>query len=87
MLKPYKIINDAWIELLEGPYEGIVYKYGRVQLIEEGDTLRIKFDYEVVGGQQMDSNFVQYIGPILTDLIDEGVMNNSITYTGGVNED
>jgi hypothetical protein len=86
MLKPYKIINDHWIELTEGPYEGIVYKYGRVELIEEDDLLRIKFEYELPDGKKLDDNFIQYIGPILSELIEDGVVKNNIVYTGGVDE-
>lgn len=82
----YKVINDTWVELLEGPYEGIIYKYGRVELVEDGDSLRVRFEYELADGKRLDNNFVQYIGPILTELIEQGVLNNSITYTGGVDE-
>lgn len=87
MLKPYKVINDMWIELTEGPYEGIVYKYGRVNLIEEDDCLRIQFEYERLDKQPHTHEFTQYIGPILTELIEEGVMKNSIVYTGGIDAD
>lgn len=83
MMKPYEIIDDQWIKLTEGPYEGIVYKYGRVQLIEEGDSLRIRFEYELEDGTKLDSDFVQYIGPFLTELIESGVIYNNIVYTGG----
>lgn len=85
-MKPYKIIDDQWIELTEGPYEGTVYKYGRVSLIEQGDMLRIQFDYELDDGSRLDTDFVQYIGPILSELIEQGLMKNSIVYTGGVDE-
>ncbi len=69
---------------MEGPYEGIVYKYGRVNLIEEDDRLRIQFEYEFPDGTKLkDPKFIQYIGPILSELIEEGVLKNSITYTGG----
>ena len=85
-MKPYKILDDQWIELTEGPYTGIVYKYGRVNLIEEDDSLRIQFDYELDDGSRLDNNFIQYIGPILSDLIEEGLMKNSIVYTGGIDE-
>lgn len=85
-MKPYKILDDQWIELTEGPYTGIVYKYGRVNLIEEGDSLRIQFDYELDDESRLDNDFVQHIGPILSDLIEEGLMKNSIVYTGGIDE-
>jgi hypothetical protein len=83
MTKPYRVIDDTWIKLLEGPYAGIMYKYGRVNLIEEGDHLRVQFEYDLDDGSRMDSDFVQYIGPILTELIDEGLLKNSLVYTGG----
>lgn len=86
-MKPYKVVNDSWIELTEGPYEGIIYKYGRVELIEEDDRLRIKFEYQLPDGRTLDDEFVQYIGPILTEMIEEGVIKNNITYTGGTDAD
>jgi len=86
-MKPYEIIDDQWIKLTEGPYQGIVYRYGRVNLIEEDNVLRIQFEYYLHDGTKLDTEFVQHIGPILTELIEEGVMKNSIVYTGGTNAD
>lgn len=86
MLRSYEIIDDRWIQLNEGPYVGIVYRYGRVQLLEEGNALRIKFDYELKEGSPRHNDFVQYIGPILTELIEQGLLKNNIVYTGGVDE-
>lgn len=86
-MKPYKVVNDMWVELTEGPFEGIVYKYGRVNLLEEGDQLRVQFEYERLDKQPHTHEFTQYIGPILVDLIEDGVMKNSIVYTGGIDAD
>ena len=83
MMKPYKIIDDSWIKLIDGPYAGIMYRYGRVNLIDEEDALRVQFEYEIDDGSHGDSKFVQYIGPILTELIEEGLFNNGIVYSGG----
>ena len=85
-MKQYEIIDDEWVKLTEGPYTGIVYKYGRVELLEEDYHLRVRFEYELHDGTKLDNNFVQYIGPILTELIESGVIKNSIVYTGGVDE-
>ena len=85
-MKPYKILNDEWIELTEGPYEGIVYKYGRVELIDEDDHMRVKFEYQLDDGSKMDNQFVQYIGPILIDLIEEKSIGHSLIFTGGTDE-
>lgn len=83
----YQIVDDQWIKLLEGPYKGTIYKYGRVELIEEDDTLRIKFEYQTQDGSTKDREFVQFIGPILSELIDKGIMNNSLIFVGGRDED
>lgn len=82
--KPYQVIDDQWIKLIDGPYAGIMYRYGRVELIDEGDRLRVKFEYEIDDGSRKDNEFVQYVGPILTELIEEGLLKNGIVYTGGV---
>lgn len=79
----YEVIDNEWVKLKEGPYAGIIYKYGRVQLIEEDERLRVKFEYELKDGTRLDSAFVQHIGPILVELIQNGLMSNSIVYTGG----
>lgn len=85
--KHYQVINDQWIKLIDGPYAGIMYRYGRVELVEEEDCLRVRFEYEIDDGSRGDQKFVQYIGPILSELIEQGVMNNSIVYTGGIDAD
>lgn len=84
MIYQYEVVDDEWIKLNDGPYVGIVYRYGRVQFIEEGEFLRIKFEYELQDGTRKDDEFTNYIGPILVELIDKGLMKNSIVYTGGV---
>jgi hypothetical protein len=79
------------IKLTSEPYSGIIYTYGKVEFTpdEENSTLKIKFDYEILdyASKQFDlSIFESYIGEILTDLIHEGIAENSISYTGGVDE-
>lgn len=82
-MKPYQIVDGDWIELIEGPYKGIIYKYGRVRLLEEDDVLRVQFEYNLQDGSKLDSEFVQYIGPILVDLIEEKTLDHSLIFVGG----
>lgn len=84
-MKSYKI-NGDWVELTEGPFASIPYRYGKVQFVEDGDRLKVKFDYETLEKLPYNAEFVEYIGPVLIDLIEDGVRENSITYTGGVDE-
>ena len=56
------------LKLTEEPYAGIIYTYGKVSF-EEGDILKIKFDYSIVDYADKvltDSKpFEKYIGDIL----------------------
>lgn len=80
------------IKLLDEPFSGIIYTYGRVQFEEDNynDVLKIKFEYEILddAGKKFSDNkpFETYIGNVLQDLIHRGIQENSITYTGGLDE-
>lgn len=88
--KKYKVVNDEVVQLLEGPFVGIAYKYGKVELVpdEQNDILRVKFEYDIMNDQEPSDvqQFEIYIGHILYDLIMEQLQQNSIVYTGGVDE-
>tara|TARA_Y100001963_G_scaffold146162_1_gene220722 strand:- start:5188 stop:5442 length:255 start_codon:yes stop_codon:yes gene_type:complete len=63
----------------EGPYQGCVVNYGRVELVEEDDHLRVKFNYTMVenpNGIEADKEFFNYIGDILVEIMDEQVYND-----------
>lgn len=80
------------IQLTEGAFEGIIYTYGKVEFDEDeaNDTVSLKFEYEILDyagkGITDKQPFEQYIGKILEELIHQGIANNDITYTGGVDE-
>ena len=80
------------IKLTEGAFEGIIYTYGRVTFDEDeaNDKIHLRFDYEILDyndrGLTDKAPFEQYIGDILQELIHEGIEQNNLTYTGGVDE-
>jgi hypothetical protein len=80
------------IKLLEEPFSGIIYTYGKVDLEEdeENSVLRLKFEYSVIDYASKvladEGPFEAYIGKILEQLIHQGLQENSLTYTGGVDE-
>lgn len=80
------------IKLLEEPFSGIIYTYGKVDLEEDEENfvLRLKFEYTVLDYANKvltdEAPFEAYIGKILEQLIHQGVQENSLTYTGGVDE-
>lgn len=64
------------IELLIKEYEGVLYHYGKVQLIDEGEFNRMKFDFTILHPGELDikvleqdEKFVTIMGDILTELL------------------
>jgi hypothetical protein len=80
------------LQLTEGAFEGIIYTYGKVEFDEDesNDTITLKFEYEILDyadkGLTDKAPFEQYIGKILEEMIHQGIANNDLTYTGGVDE-
>lgn len=81
--------HDA-IKLTEGAFEGIIYQYGKISFSEDGERATIHFEYEILDYNNKVLTdplpFEKYIGDILQELIHEGIANNNLTYTGGVDE-
>lgn len=93
MIKNYEILDEDFngsqlIKLTSNDYSGIIYTYGQVRLIEEEDTLRVQFEYDIVENPVgvLDSNFKNHIGDILIDILDSQLSKNQVVYTGGIDE-
>jgi len=76
--------DHTCIKLTEGEYEGIIYKYGKVgippQQPDAEGKLPLTFDYTVVKNPKdldiLDNQaFIDYIGDILVELLDEQLNN------------
>ncbi len=68
------------IKLTKGTFNGVIYKYGRVQFADkenEDGLLPMKFDYDILENPykvELDNKeFLDYIGDILIELMDEKV--------------
>lgn len=64
------------IEILIGPYSGVVYYYTNANVVEEGYMARLKFGYMIVNSGkhdrlslEKDENFVIMMGDILSEII------------------
>ena len=78
------------LKLTEEPYKGIMFTFGKVTF-EERDEGRMtcNFEYNIIDDcdKEIDMvEFEQYISQILEVLIKQGIEENSLTYTGGVDE-
>ena len=88
VLRSKKGENDR-IKLTEGPYAGIIYSYGSVSFEEDGDTLKLKFEYDIHeadGISYVQSEFEQSIGQLLQLILVDQLSKNEVVYTGGVDE-
>ena len=77
------------IKVLQEPYNGIIYTYGKVKVSEpegEGENAKISFDYRVeevppVFGKskeeiENDQDFANFIGDILVEILEDSVEND-----------
>jgi len=67
------------IEILEGEYAGIVYKYGKISLNETSDgDLNVSMDVTIIKApdnfNQQEKNFTQTIGEIFVDIVEKNVV-------------
>lgn len=83
--------DQYWIELLEEPFEGVRYQYGKVEFVEpenEDEDATLRFDYNIYDQRLVvqlseDVQFQKTIGDILVGLIEDQLTKNEIVYTGG----
>lgn len=67
------------IEILEGEFKGIVYKYGKISLNEtESGDLNVNMDIDVIiapkGFNQQEKEFTQTVGEIFVDIVEKNVV-------------
>ena len=76
------------IKLLQPPYKGIIYKYGKVGFAKEEDNkgnLPMQFDYDIIFNPFDETSidkqeFIDYIGDILVELLDKQIKGGQAIY-------
>ena len=73
------------IKILEGNYEGIIYKYNQVRLSQTENSngeLPLKFTYDIMGNPNKEdiksTDFRNYIGDILVECVEEQLKNGKL---------
>lgn len=82
-LFPEEDKTATYIKLLNGPFEGVTYKYGFVTVKEENDVGILEFMFDIISipdnhtGESLKSNinFKNHLGNILVSLM----LQNNIT--------
>ena len=73
---PSATTNQA-IKIKNNEYEDIVFTYGQVSFYEVEDTPHIKFDYEVLEGEDPKSEeFINLLGDIVVDILEREFKSN-----------
>ena len=75
------------IKLLQPPYKGVIFKYGKVGFGESENpdgTKSMKFDYDILfNPHEMDldnKEFIDYIGDILIEQLEKQVSEGTAVY-------
>lgn len=85
-----ELING--IKLLSGPYENVIYYYGHIKLVPEGDNHRLAFQYTVwdSANHSRDSlngkEFVSYLGDVLVAIIADENQSGEYNGPSGTND-
>ena len=64
------------IRITEGSYRALVYQYGTIKFIEEGDNLRCNFTYNVIDNPnkiEENQELVDYLGEILIEVLNDEI--------------
>ena len=77
------------IKFLEGPYRDTIFKYGKVKFKEENEQVYLLFAYDVLESPvtkpkklEKDSDFKNYIGDLLVELMSGNLEQEIIDETG-----
>ena len=80
------------IKILDSIYKDIEFTFSRVAFEEKDDELILNFNFdvfsdpfEIVKTEDEKTNFGQYIGNILTELLKAQVEAGEVIYSGGSN--
>ena len=76
------------IKLLQPPYKGVIFKYGKVGFGKEENpdgTKSMKFDYDIIFNPFDETSidkqeFIDYIGDILVELLDKQIQGGQAIY-------
>jgi hypothetical protein len=82
--------NQYSVTLTEGKFAGVKYVLGKTELIEGKDNLTLKYHYDIIESKVEDSDVKEFetlIGDVLMQMLSDGVKNNDLVYSGGVDAD
>ena len=64
------------IRITEGEYKDLIYQYGTIKFVEEGDNVRCNFTYNIIENPndiKEDQDFVNQLGEILVEVLNDEI--------------
>ena len=75
-------VNYSGFKITEGKYKDVIYYYGKVKFVEDGESMRLKFDYNVARNPENadtdNKEFKNIIGDILAENIERQLDDGTI---------
>jgi len=90
MAARYRVIEEDMVELLKGPWKGVVYEYGGVQFApdEANQRLVVRFTYKIHSGTVWRKNkFKNHIGDILLEILRQQMQDGTLKVRSTFGED
>jgi len=86
------ITSNCPIEIMEGPYTGIVYRYGKISLKEtDNGELNVTMDIEIIKSpdnfNQSEEAFTNTVGEIFSQIIEDGIEQEPVDLEDDVHQD
>lgn len=86
-LPEYKFVDEMTsnmdtcpIKILNGPFQDIVYRYGKISLKEENENVSVTMDITMISSpenfNQQDPEFTQTVGEIFVDIVEKSSTTN-----------
>jgi hypothetical protein len=79
-LYPKEDTDSVHIKLLNDPYDGVVFKFGKVKVEEKDEQAYLHFEFHVIESYQIkpkklekDEDFKNFIGEMLVEIISSGM--------------
>jgi hypothetical protein len=86
------ITSNCPIEIIEGIYKGIVYRYGKISLEEtESGELKVTMDIEMIKSpdnfNQNEETFTNTVGEIFSQIVEDGIEQEPVDLEDDVHQD
>jgi len=80
------------IQIMEGQYKGIVYRYGKISLKEtENQEIDVTMEIDIIHGpknfDQTEKEFTNAVGEIFTQIIEQGIEQEPVDLEDDVHQE